>query len=297
MFCIFIGAVREQSKSVLFEFDPFAKTENTIYGNLESNDLLLLKAFLETNESTSSGGSANDLREEEQQEIDDLVVKSEVPIKPPAPPRRFDSLPKNEYDEVEMVETPEKIPGKKNPALLPKLAHLASRKQPAVPPRKPMIKEKIETSTSAGSKSISDVVEEAILNSANVNRSSSFAKTSDDKKSMMQRLMKPNMRNFVKSGSKLLSRNKESVEVAVKNIDPKKLEKPKTSLGSQNPQNHRGIIFKSGVGIERAKDLVSRAAVLADQKLSFYSDKSMTTLKEVINLESVHSVHLLQDVK
>ena len=257
---------------------------------------MLLKAFLENNESASNQGSANDLREEEEELGEDPVVQNEVPATPPAPPRRFDSLPKNDYDEVEMVETPEKIPTKKNPALLPKLAHLASRKQPAVPPRKPMVKDKGENSSS-GSKSISDVVEEAILNS-NSSSTGSVVKVSDEKRtSVMQRLMKPNMMNFVKSGSKLLSRNKESVEVSVKSVDSKKLERPKSSLGSQNPPTHRGIVYKSGVGIERAKDLVSRAAVLADQKLSFYSDKSMSSLKEVINLEMVYSIHLLQDVK
>jgi len=51
------------------------------------------------------------------------------------------------------------------------------------------------------------------------------------------------------------------------------------------------------MGIERAKDLVPRAAVLLDRKLSFYADKSMSTLKEVVELETVHSIHLLQDVK
>jgi len=42
---------------------------------------------------------------------------------------------------------------------------------------------------------------------------------------------------------------------------------------------------------------VPRAAVLLDRKLSFYTDKGMSTLKEVIELETVHSIHLLQDVK
>jgi hypothetical protein len=51
------------------------------------------------------------------------------------------------------------------------------------------------------------------------------------------------------------------------------------------------------MGIERAKDLVLRAAVLLDRKLSFYADKSTSTLKEVVELETVHSIHLLQDVK
>lgn len=293
---MFPGGRREQSKSVLYEFDPFAKTENNVYSNYENNDLLLLKAFLENNESASSGGSANDIREEEEeieeedvQLEDDAVVENPVSTIPPTPPRRFDSLPKNEYDEVEMVEAPEKLT-KKSPALLPKLAHLASRKQPAVPPRKSAIKEKMENS-----KSLLDTVEEVILNTGSAGP---VVKASEEKRtSVMQRLMKPNMMNLVKSGSKLLSRNKELVDVAVKSVNSKKLERPKTSLGNQNPPSHRGVVYRSGVGIERAKDLVSRAAVLIDQKLSFYGDKSMSTLKEVISLEKIHSIHLLQDVK
>ncbi|XP_051172084.1 uncharacterized protein LOC127288588 [Leptopilina boulardi] len=290
------GARREQSKSVLYEFDPFAKNENNVYSNYENNDLLLLKAFLENNESASSGGSANDIREEEEEEDDIQIeeeVKNEILTIPPTPPRRFDSLPKNEYDEVEMVEVPEKLT-KKSPALLPKLAHLASRKQPAVPPRKSAIKNNNNLSTN---KSLSDTVEETIFNKSLA--SGAIVKNIEEKRtSVMQRLMKPNnMINFVKNGSKLLSRNKELVEVSVKRVNSKKLERPITSLGNQNPPSHRGVIYRSGVGIERAKDLVSRAAVLIDQKLSFYSDKSMSTLKEVISLEKIHSIHLLQDVK
>lgn len=51
------------------------------------------------------------------------------------------------------------------------------------------------------------------------------------------------------------------------------------------------------MGIERTKDLVPRAAVLLDRKLSFYTDKSMSSLKEIVELDTVHSIHLLQDVK
>lgn len=301
------GARREQSKSVLYEFDPFAKTECNVYSNYENNDLLLLKAFLENNESASSGGSATDLREEGEEEAaeededqvqleEDSIVQSEISTIPPTPPRRFDSLPKNEYDDVEMVETPEKLPTKKSPALLPKLAHLTSRKQPAVPPRKSAIQNNLN-------KSLADTVEEAIINNNNNSSSSTtgaLVKSLEQKRmSVMQRLMKPNsMINFVKNGSKqLLSRNRELVEVNVKSVNSKKLERPKTSLGNHNPPSHRGVIYRSGVGIERAKDLVSRAAVLIDHKLSFYSDKSMSTLKEVISLEKIHSIHLLQDVK
>jgi len=51
------------------------------------------------------------------------------------------------------------------------------------------------------------------------------------------------------------------------------------------------------MGMERAKDLVPRVTVLLDRKLSFYTDNSMSTLKEVVELETVHSIHLLQDIK
>lgn len=107
--------------------------------------------------------------------------------------------------------------------------------------------------------------------------------------------IKPNVISFVKSGSKLLSRNRDH-SGTVSNANSTKLERPKMN-GLQNPATHRGIVYRSGVGIERAKDLVPRAAVLSDQKLSFYTDKGMSTLKEVIQLDTVYSIHLLQDVK
>lgn len=74
------------------------------------------------------------------------------------------------------------------------------------------------------------------------------------------------------------------------------MERPKVNV-PHNPVTHRGTVYRPGMGIERAKDLVPRAALLLDRKLSFYADKSMSTLKEVVELETVHSIHLLQDVK
>lgn len=103
------------------------------------------------------------------------------------------------------------------------------------------------------------------------------------------------MISFVKSGSKLLSRNRDH-SGGVTTSKATKLERPKVNA-SQYPVTHRGVVYRTGVGIERAKDLVQRAAVLADQKLSFYTDKAMSTLKEVVQLDTVYSIHLLQDVK
>lgn len=107
--------------------------------------------------------------------------------------------------------------------------------------------------------------------------------------------IRPNVMNFVKSGSKLLSRNRDHGR-CVPSSKSTKLERPKVN-DQQNHATHRGIVYRSGVGIERAKDLVPRVAVLADQKLSFYTDKGMSTLKEVVQLNTVYSIHLLQDVK
>ncbi|KAH0535313.1 arf-GAP with Rho-GAP domain, ANK repeat and PH domain-containing protein 1 isoform X1 [Cotesia glomerata] len=288
------------SKSLLFEFDPFAKTEENTYGNYENNDMMLLEALLATSESPTSAGSVTDLREcdgeedtgEEDIRLEDSGSPSQVMVSsPPPPPRRFDSLPKNEYDEVELVEAPEKVVGK-NPALLPKLVHLARRKQPAVPPRKSSVKVLDES-----------VLEEAAnLSLSKPEEDNSVPKPAEErKKTMMQKLKKlrhdstahvrPNVMNFMKN-SKLLRREQHEV----KKVAVMKMERPK--LESQViPVCHRGIVYRSGVGIERAKDLVQRAAVLSDQKLSFYVDKSMATLKEVIHLDAVQSVHLLQDVK
>lgn len=93
------------SKSLLFEFDPFAKTsEENVYSNYESNDLMLLEALLATNDSSSNPGSTVDLHEDnENEEPTELEEKKvEDSLIPPEPPKRFDSLPKNEYDEVEV---------------------------------------------------------------------------------------------------------------------------------------------------------------------------------------------------
>ena len=109
--------------------------------------------------------------------------------------------------------------------------------------------------------------------------------------------IRPNVMSFVKSGSKLLSRNRDhSTGGGVPSTKSTKLERPKVN-DLQNLTTHRGIVYRTGVGIERAKDLVPRAMVLADQKLSFYTDKGMSTLKEIVHLDTVYSIHLLQDFK
>ncbi|KAK2585291.1 hypothetical protein KPH14_009978 [Odynerus spinipes] len=298
--------VRQQSsKSLLFEFDPFARTsEENIYNNYENNDLMLLEALLATNDSISSAESTLDLHEENEDEdvteFDDRELEhSSIP---PEPPKRFDSLSKNEYDEVEAA---------KSPALPVKSAHAMRKKQPAVPPRKPSMKIQPDASTISAQSKIVDatmatgkLVDDTVSDSLPVIKS-----TTDDlrKVSVIQKLkklsqdstasvIKPNVINFVKSGSKLLSRNRDHGAAAEHNSKQTKMERPKCKI-SQYTSTHRGIVYKTGIGIERAKDLVQRAAVLTDQKMSFYTDKSMSTLKEIIHIEAVHSIHLLQDVK
>lgn len=143
---------QQSSKSLLFEFDPFAKTsDENVYSNFENNDLMLLETLLATNDSPSSAGSIVDYQEaidteEDQGDVDDEDAER-VWLAPPEPPKRFDSLPKNEYDEVaETLIRSDKSAIGKNPALLPKLAHLVTRKQPAVPPRKLAMKSRSKNS-------------------------------------------------------------------------------------------------------------------------------------------------------
>ncbi|XP_015184087.1 PREDICTED: uncharacterized protein LOC107070416 [Polistes dominula] len=301
--------VRQQSsnKSLLFEFDPFANkaSEENLYSNFENNDLMLLEALLANNDSSSNAGSTLDLHEDnEDEEPTELEEKKlQDSMTPPEPPKRFDSLPKNEYDEVETG---------KNPALLPKLAQMTRRKQPAVPPRKSSTKILTDTSTtSAQSKTTESTMATGKLVDETTSNSFPMVKTSTDdtkKISVIQKLkklsqdstsnvIKPNVMSFVRNSSKLLSRNRDQDNSSSDHSSRQlKMDRPKCKL-SQCASTHRGIVYKTGVGIERAKDLVQRAAILTDQKLFFYTDKSMSTLKETIHLETVYSIHLLQDVK
>lgn len=145
---------QQSSKSLLFEFDPFARTsDENVYSNFENNDLMLLETLLATNDSPSSSGSILDFQEavDNEEEQDDVEEEDAERISsvPPEPPKRFDSLPKNEYDEVaEILPEPDKSATGKNPALLPKLAHLMTRKQPAVPPRKSTAKNRSSEASS-----------------------------------------------------------------------------------------------------------------------------------------------------
>ncbi|XP_043517940.1 uncharacterized protein LOC122532867 isoform X2 [Frieseomelitta varia] len=319
---------QQSSKSLLFEFDPFARTsDENVYSNFENNDLMLLETLLATNDSPSSSGSILDFQEavdneEERDDVDEEDVE-QISSVPPEPPKRFDSLPKNEYDEVsEILPQTDKSAAGKNPALLPKLAHLVTRKQPAVPPRKSRTKnrsnqEPSPTSTTAkpavattSDGPITTTTSSTMTTSTDESSSPSSGKATEEHRrvGVIQKLKKlrhestghgirPNVMSFVKSGSKLLSRNRDhSTGGGVPSTKSTKLERPKVN-DLQNLTTHRGIVYRTGVGIERAKDLVPRAMVLADQKLSFYTDKGMSTLKEIVHLDTVYSIHLLQDFK
>ncbi|EFN61039.1 Centaurin-delta-1 [Camponotus floridanus] len=277
---------QQNSKSLLFEFDPFARTseDENVYSNYENNDLMLLEALLATNDSSGSADSTLEFREsaEEEQEDEDLAHPG-ISSTPPEPPKRFDSLPKNEYDVPEGTEQPDKIQASsKNPPLLPKLAHLVTKKQPAVPPRKP-----------------SDNIPSPLSSTPRIAEENRKVSVIQKLKKLRRHestvhAIKPNVISFVKSGSKLLSRTREHIgESGSRSL---RMERPKVNV-PHNPVTHRGMVYRSGMGIERAKDLVPRAAVLLDRKLSFYTDKSMSTLKEIMELDTVHSIHLLQDVK
>ncbi|XP_033340472.2 rhoGAP_ARAP and RA_ARAPs domain-containing protein RhoGAP15B isoform X1 [Megalopta genalis] len=313
----------QNSRSLLFEFDPFAKTADTenLYSNFGNNDMMLLETLLATSDSPSSSGSILDFQEvadneEDPNDMDDEdAPHPQISAVPPVPPRRIDSLPKNEYEEaLEAISGTDKATVAKNPALLPKLAHLVTKKQPAVPPRKPP-RDRQNDSPADNAASGDDNGHSGNATKMTVSpkpaeespASPAAAKNAEEHRrvGMIQKLKKlrhdstshgigPNMISFVKSGSKLLSRNRDQARGSASKST--KLERPKSNA-PQNPARHQGIVYRSGVGIERAKDLVQRAAMLADQKLSFYTDKSMTTAKEVIQLDTVYSIHLLQDVK
>ncbi|XP_006624518.1 uncharacterized protein LOC102676352 isoform X4 [Apis dorsata] len=312
---------QQSSKSLLFEFDPFAKTsDENLYSNFENNDLMLLETLLATNDTPNSSGNILDFQEiVDNEEIQNDINEKDaehISSVPPEPPRRFDSLPKNEYDEVtEILLQSHKNTTGKNPALLPKLAHLVTRKQPAVPPRKLIAKNRLSQTSFPSTISVSvstsaTVNNDSVMYTTSTNESSSSLvnKITEEHKcvSVIQKLKKlrhdstghgirPNVMSFVKSSSKLLSRNRDQ-NSTISITKSMKLERPKMNE-LQNLMTHRGIVYRTGIGIERAKDLVLRAAVLADQKLSFYTDKSMSTLKEVIDLNTVYSIHLLQDFK
>ncbi|XP_050486452.1 uncharacterized protein LOC126871561 [Bombus huntii] len=324
---------QQSSKSLLFEFDPFARTsDENVYSNFENNDLMLLETLLATNDSPSSSGSILDFQEavDNEEEQDDVEEEDAEQISsvPPEPPKRFDSLPKNEYDEVaEILPEPDKSATGKNPALLPKLAHLVTRKQPAVPPRKSTAKNRSSEASSPNSvtaKSVAATTSDSSVTSttsSTTTTTTTTTTTAADESScpsggkateehrrvgVIQKLKKlrhestghgirPNVMSFVKSGSKLLSRSRDHSGV-VPSTKSTKLERPRVN-DLLNVTTHRGIVYRTGVGIERAKDLVQRAAILADQKLSFYTDKGMSTLKEIVHLDTVYSIHLLQDFK
>ncbi|XP_077278890.1 rhoGAP_ARAP and RA_ARAPs domain-containing protein RhoGAP15B [Temnothorax americanus] len=299
----------QSSKSVLFEFDPFARTseDENVYSNYENNDMMLLETLLATNDSADSTLEFRESAEEEQDDED--LAHPGINVTPPEPPKRFDSLPKNEYDVAEGVEQPDKVQASgKNPPLLPKLAHLVTKKQPAVPPRKPstkgpaLPKPNASTTMTTTTTTLANNDEESVTSP-----SSGTPKLAEDhrKVSVIQKLkklgqestvhaIKPNVISFVKSGSKLLSRTRE--HIAESGSRSLRMERPKVNA-PHNPVTHRGLVYRPGMGIERAKDLVPRATVLLDRKLSFYADKSMSTLKEVVELETIYSIHLLQDVK
>ncbi|XP_076385474.1 rhoGAP_ARAP and RA_ARAPs domain-containing protein RhoGAP15B isoform X2 [Megachile rotundata] len=302
---------QQTSKSLLFEFDPLSRApEENVYSN--NDDLMLLEALLSTNDSPSSSGSILDFQEVVENEEEHEEVENEHPrilAVPPEPPKRFDSLPKSECD----TEATDKSATGKNPALLPKLAHLVTRKQPAVPPRKSAkhrsnaVNTALKTEATTSNASTPAPPTPTTPNTPEETSPSTAKATEEHRRvGMIQKLkklrhessshgIKPNVISFVKSGSKLLSRNRDH-SGAIPSAKLAKLERPKVA-GLQNPATHRGIVYRSGVGMERAKDLVPRALVLADQKLSFYTDKGMSTLKEVIQLDTVYSIHLLQDVK
>lgn len=60
---------------------------------------------------------------------------------------------------------------------------------------------------------------------------------------------------------------------------------------------HCGLLYKIGIGKERAQDHVQRWCVLAEDKLTFYADRSASAIKEVIALNSILSIQVIMDHK
>lgn len=243
----------QSSKSVLFEFDPFAKTseDENVYSNYENNDLMLLETLLATNDSADS---TLEFRESAEEEQDEDLTHPGINLTPPEPPKRFDSLPKNEYDVPEGVEQPDKVQASsKNPPLLPKLAHLVTKKQPAVPPRKPSMKSPALPQPNA-STTVTTTTTLVNNDEENVNLSSGTPRLAEDhrKVSVIQKLkklgqestvhaIKPNVISFVKSGSKLLSRTREHIgESGLRSL---RMERPKVNA-PHNPVTHRGLVYR-----------------------------------------------------
>ncbi|XP_076248320.1 rhoGAP_ARAP and RA_ARAPs domain-containing protein RhoGAP15B [Calliopsis andreniformis] len=318
---------QQSSRSLLVEFDPFAKTSDEyVYSNYENNDMMLLEAFLAINDSPGSSGSVLDFQEavdneEEQEDVDEEdILQPQISTVPPEPPKRYDSLPKNEYDEVaEATSQPDKAAIKKNPALLPKLAHLVTRKQPAVPPRKSSTKLNSNTlSTAPGA--VTATTDETISSTATTtvttapsNPQGSPTNTASGKVveehplvGVIQKLkklryessghgIKPNMITFVKSGNKLLLKNPSHYGSTAAS-ESTKLERPEVNVPHPTV-THRGIVYITSDKFERTCSpghLVQRGAVLADQKLTFYTNRNMSTVKTVIQLNKVYSIHLMQ---
>lgn len=244
----------QSSKSVLFEFDPFARTseDENVYSNYENNDLMLLETLLATNDNADSTLEFRESAEEEQDDED--LTHPDITLTPPEPPKRFDSLPKNEYDVAEGVEQPNKVQASsKNPPLLPKLAHLVTKKQPAVPPRNPSIKgstpqPNASTTVTTTTTTLANNDEESVISP-----SSGMLKLAEDRKvSVIQKLkklghdstvhaIKPNVISFVKSGSKLLSRTREHIsESGSRSL---RMERPKVNA-PHNPVTHRGLVYR-----------------------------------------------------
>lgn len=253
---------QQSSKSVLFEFDPFARTsEDNVYSNYENNDLMLLEALLATSDSLSRTSSTLELQDavdSEEGHEDEELAHPGISLTPPEPPKRFDSLPKNEYDEVEGIEQPDRIVSSKNPPLLPKLAHLVTKKQPAVPPRKPSLKNPVDNSSVISAKpavSATTAATTPVNNiEENVTSPSSGTKVAEDhrKVSVIQKLkklrqestvhaIKPNVISFVKTGSKFLSRTREHIGESA--LRSPRMERPKVNA-PHNQVTHRGMVYR-----------------------------------------------------
>ncbi|GLH01058.1 GTPase-activating protein CdGAPr [Gryllus bimaculatus] len=77
--------------------------------------------------------------------------------------------------------------------------------------------------------------------------------------------------------------------------DTRHVERPEISPQLNFP--HSGLVFKVAIGKEKQQDYVHRWCVLAEDKLTFYADKTATAMKELITLPSILSLQVITDRK
>lgn len=296
---------RSPHKSLLIEFDPLSSPDDeSLYCNFQNNDLMLLQSLLAGNEWPFKSEDNDDFVDEEESLSDEEQINkdNQVTLPIPKPPRRFDSLTKKDCDEMEAAENNEKvIASDKSQSFMRPLSSLRRLKQAF------STRESLAPIVSSECLNDSDTIRNSSKQSSEQTSPTPSKSTDEPSKlgNVVQRLRRfkdrdspigPQVMNLVKKGSKYLIKNRESrigIDDSVK-CQSLNMIKPKIHTVG-NLMGHRGDVFTgNGLNIDKMNP---RVAILSDQKLSFYSDKTMTNLKEVVDIDTINSIHLLKDVK